>query len=177
MTLESTNSPARFTYSSRWTIVPRVITMSVLGGVILLGAIWGALIGRASGGTLLLIALGGLTLLAAWMQWRRPQIVLSADGVRDPRVTDVLPWSDIAGMRYIDYPRHRQLHVWLRAPANHASYVQAWLGDQADGSEAKPLVFGIDRTSGVTVWQQIEKLPATSEVELIHEKSDVPDLL
>ncbi|MCO5183423.1 MAG: hypothetical protein M9965_05735 [Anaerolineae bacterium] len=176
MTAETTNPPARFSYSSRWTIVPRVIALSTLGGVILLGAVWSAFIGKASGGTLLLIVLGGLTLLAAWMQWRRPQIVLSATGVRDPRVADVLPWSDIAGMRYIDFPRHRQLHIWLRNPEEHAAYVRAWVGTGGTGSEASPLVFGIDRTSGVTVWQQLEKLPAAGEVELIHEKSDVPDL-
>jgi hypothetical protein len=181
MTLDKTpdkaQPKARFTYSSRWTIIPRVITMSALGGLILVGALWSALLGRGSGGTLVLGALGGLTLLAAWLQWRRPQIVLSAEGVRDPRVAAVISWSEIAGIRYIDYPRHRQLHIWLRDPAQHAAYVQNWLGSQADGSDANPLVFGIDRSSGVTAWQQIEKLPAASDVELIHEKSDVPDIL
>ena len=58
MIAETTNPPARFSYSSRWTIVPRVIALSTLGGVILLGAVWSAFIGKASGGTLLLIVLG-----------------------------------------------------------------------------------------------------------------------
>lgn len=171
------NRRAPFVYSSRWTVVPRVIAMSALGAMILLGIGWGIAMGQSIGGIALLAVLGALSLLGAWLQWRRPQIVLTADGIRDPRVDVGVPWADVAGVRYIDYPRHRQLHVWLRDPAAHSAYVSRWLGGHGDGSEERPLVFGIDRTSGVTVWEKVTRLPAAAEVELIHETSDAPDII
>ena len=85
--------------------------------------------------------------------------------MRDPRVADVLPWPDIAGMRYIDYPRHRQLHIWLRNPEEHAAYVRAWVGTGGTGSEATRLCSASTANIRRHRLAATRKLPAAGEVE------------
>jgi hypothetical protein len=99
--------------------------------------------------------------------------VLTADGIHRPNSAKTIPWQDVAGVRYIDLSRHRQLHIWLNDPAQHAGYVSDWVGKQCDGSAENPLVFGVNSTAGSSTLPQLKKRLADSDVELIHEKSVV----
>jgi hypothetical protein len=168
---ETTRRETTIIYDSRWSAIPAVALMAVIGVVVLIGAIGFLWVGRSPAAAIFLVAIGSLSILAAWMQWRRPQVVLTTDGIHRPNSAETIPWLDVAGVRYIDLSRHRQLHIWLNNPAEHADYVSEWVGKQCDGSAENPLVFGINSTSGSNVWPQLAKRLADSDVELIHEKS------